>query len=147
MSCCRPPDEARVEPAAGKHPLAPLLEDARQGLQRIQNEVRDYSCVLVKRERIDGRLMPREMMTVKVRHEQLEGDRVVVPFSVYLRFSDPEEVEGREVLYVEAQNDGKMIVRKGGRRLANLTLAVSPDSPLRSTEIASRSPRSASRIC
>jgi len=109
-----------------QHPLMPLLEYAKQRLEVIDKSVSDYTCTLVRRERIDGRLANRSFAFVKLRHQQVRDRAVVVPFSVYMRFLAPAEVEGREVLYVPGQNDGKMIVRRGGRRFKFITVAIDP---------------------
>src|SRR5438132_11757991 len=53
-----------------------LLADARQAYAGIQ----DYSCMMVKRERIDGKLQPDNVITMKARTE---------PFSVYFKWHEP----------------------------------------------------------
>jgi hypothetical protein len=121
FACAGPKDADRLDK---------LLADAAAGLERMQRDVRDYACILIKRERIDGKLMPSEKMHVKLRHERRREGQVVVPFAVYLRFFGRPEIEGREVLYIRGGYNNKMIVRKGGRILANLTLTMSPDGPL-----------------
>ena len=91
----------------------------------MQESIQDYTCMLTRRERVDGRLMDYETMSVKVRHQQKDGGRIVEPFSVYVRFVSPDRVRGREVIYVEGQNNGKLIVRSGARFRAhhNVTAA------------------------
>jgi hypothetical protein len=69
-------------------------------------------------------------MRVKVRHERTSGDRIVTPFSVYVKFLQPSQVKGREVLYVRGQNDDALTVRRGGPRYPNMTLTLSPTGPL-----------------
>ena len=117
-----------AEPAAEVHPLQPVLQMARDGLQRIDRDISDYTCLLAKRERIDGRLGDTESMRLKVRHQRLQDGRVVVPFSVYVEFLQPERVRGREVLYVQGANQGKLIVRNGGGKFGYITTALLPDS-------------------
>ncbi|MDH3716918.1 MAG: DUF1571 domain-containing protein [Planctomycetota bacterium] len=94
-------DNASAEGAqtAGAHPLVPVIKLAYDGLQRIDNEIYDYSCTLVKRERIDGELGEHQYLFAKVRHE---------PFSVYMYFIAPNEMKGREVIYTAGQNGGKL---------------------------------------
>ncbi|MBL7043905.1 MAG: DUF1571 domain-containing protein [Pirellulaceae bacterium] len=111
-----------------EHPLLPVLRLAFEGYQRMDGEINDYTCVLTKRERVDGYLRGQETMFVKVRHQQVENGRVVTPFSVYLRFLSPAKVKGREVLYVHGKNNGMLIVRNGGTRFAYITTALPPDS-------------------
>jgi hypothetical protein len=85
---------------------------------------------LVTRERINGELADYQYLSVKIRNEQFDGDRVVVPFGTYVKFNSPGKFKGREVLYVAGENDGKMIVRKGGRRLGYLVLELDPNAKI-----------------
>lgn len=101
-------------PVMPAHPLEPALDLARQGLMTIRNDIRDYTCTLVKRERVNGQLGEYEYMFTKIRNRQVVDGRVVTPFSVYMYFLRPSNMQGREVLYVEGKNDNKMIAREGG---------------------------------
>ncbi len=96
----------------GEHPLDPAIRFAKDGLQRIQGGVHDYSCTIVKQERIDGELLPQEYMYAEIRNRKVEGGRIVQPFSVYLYFLKPEKIKGREVIYVEGQNNGKLMAHE-----------------------------------
>ncbi|MEZ6074343.1 MAG: hypothetical protein R3C56_01320 [Pirellulaceae bacterium] len=58
-----------------QHPLRPLLVEARQALEYIEQEVQDYTCTLVKRERIAGKLLPQETLIAKVLHGNDEVGR------------------------------------------------------------------------
>lgn len=113
-----------------KHPLAPALKMAYEGYRRISEEVDDYTCTLVKRERIDGELRDFEHIATKIRHERRSGDQVVVPFSVHMRFLAPQRVEGREVLFVEGANNGKMFARRGGTRFSSMAARIDPQGEL-----------------
>lgn len=126
------PGQESEEPVEPKEhdPLAPVLKMARDGYARIEQDVKDYQCNLTKREFVRGRLRGYETMLIKIRHRQVEDGRLVVPFSVYVKFSRPERVAGREVLYVEGRNGGKMIVRNGGDRLGFITTSVAPDASI-----------------
>lgn len=97
----------------GDHPLAPIVRVAKQGLREIDENIRDYSCKVTKRERINGELGDHQHMFVRVRHE---------PFSVYMFFLKP--FKGREVLYVDGQRDNELSVLAEGlkRRLGILHL-------------------------
>lgn len=112
-----------------EHPLLPLVRMATARLKTFDEEVRDYTCMLVKRERVDGKVLEYEHIELKLRHERVADDGVV-PFSVYLKFLGPAELRGREVVYVEGRNKGQLIALKGGPRLAYLTTAVDPESGL-----------------
>ncbi len=118
------------EPAAQEeHPLVPVLQIARRLAQRM-DRIEDYTCTLVKRERVRGELRGHEWIYVKLRHERTRHGRVEVPFSVYCRFLGPEKVAGREVLYRRGAFGGKMIVRRGGLRFAYVTVSIAPEGEL-----------------
>jgi hypothetical protein len=121
--------DADVETAADKPPLEKALEIANRGHERMQKEIEDYTCLLTKRERVDGRLYDHETLFVKIRHSRIKNGQVVTPLSVYVKFYSPDRVKGREVLYVEGRNDDKLIVRNGGLRFEYITTSVAPDSP------------------
>lgn len=101
-------------PAATEHPLDPALEIARDGLRHIDENVRDYTATLIKRERVGGRLQEYQSLEVKVRHRRLEEGGVITPFSVYLKFIAPRSLAGREVIWVEGQGDGRLIAHESG---------------------------------
>ncbi|MHB0959194.1 MAG: DUF1571 domain-containing protein [Pirellulaceae bacterium] len=107
-----------------------VLNFAREAATRIDNEIRDYTCILIKRERVDGEMGSYQYMHAKIRHAKKEGDNLVVPFSVLLTFLKPERMAGREVLFIENQNQGDLIARRGGRRSPNMTVQLPPDSPM-----------------
>lgn len=89
---------------AGEHPLAPALKLAHQMLAESQ-EIKDYSCRLVLRERIHGELQDHEYLEMKVRHE---------PFSVYFKKLHPKA--GEEAIYVAGLDDGLMWGHTIGQR-------------------------------
>ncbi len=122
------PDDAVPPPSIDRQTLETVLAMARDGQERIRREVRDYSCIMVKRERVHGRLGNYQYMYAKVRHRRQEADGKQVPFSVYLKFLGPRDVKGREVLFVEGQNEGRLIARKGGLRFAYITTELEPTS-------------------
>ena len=104
----------------GAHPLQPALELAQKGLAGLRGTIKDYSCTVVKRERIDGKLGEHEYMFAKIRHE---------PFSVYLYFLAPDTVKGQEVIFVDGKNDGNMLAHAGsGVRAMMGTVALKPQS-------------------
>ena len=111
-----------------KHPLWPALEMAVGSYKHIHRNVRDYSCTVVRRERVHGTLQDHEYMSAKVRHQRTRDGKVVIPFGVYLKVLAPDKVKGREVLFVAGENDGDMLVRNGGKRFAFVTTRISPDS-------------------
>lgn len=112
-----------------EHPLIPVLQTAKGLLQRME-QVEDYTCTIVKRERIGNELRGHEWISMKLRHERVQGGRVQTPFGVYLGFLGPDEVAGREVLYGPDLYGGKMIVRRGGLRFAYVTVSIAPEGDL-----------------
>ena len=104
------PDGAQFD-----EPLRHLAE-ARTALQA----VRDYSCVLIKRERINGVLTPNNVITLKVRNQ---------PFAVYMHWLSPEDMAGREVCYVPGKNGNKMRVRTNGGLGLLGWLTIDPKDP------------------
>jgi hypothetical protein len=94
-------------PASGPAAASPLdqpLRLANQAAQTFRN-VRDYTGIMVKQERIDGKLQPENMIEVKMRTQ---------PFSVYFRWLGPKDSAGQEVCYVAGKNDNKMLVHSTG---------------------------------
>ncbi len=87
----------------GEHPLAPVIRVLKASGEHIDNNIRDYSCTLVKRERVDGELGDPQHIFMKIRQQ---------PFSVYMSFLQP--YKGREVVYVAGQNENEMIVLEAG---------------------------------
>ena len=102
--------------------MEPALALAAKGLSNLRSNITDYSCTVVKRERIGGELQPHEYMFAKIRHE---------PFSVYLYFLAPESVKGQEVIYSDGKNDGNMLAHAGsGVRAMVGTVSLKPQSML-----------------
>ena len=102
---------------AEEHSLDPAIRVAKRAIKELES-IKDYSATMVKRERVDGKLLEHEYAYIKVRHD---------PFSVYIYFVGPKKVKGREVLYVEGKNDGKLIAHEGGGLLP-VTVKLKPDS-------------------
>jgi hypothetical protein len=86
-----------------EHPLVPVIRVCSASLEEIDRNIRDYSCTLVKQERIDGEMGEHQHIFMKILHE---------PFSVYMSFLQLHQ--GREVLWVADQNNGEMVVLEGG---------------------------------
>jgi len=63
----------------------------------------DYTATVFTRERVKGVLLDPQVMKLKMRHE---------PLSVYLKWLVGDK--GRELLYVDGQNNGNMLVKVGG---------------------------------
>jgi hypothetical protein len=101
-------------PARPSHPLDPAIDKAREGLAYIRENVVDYTATIIKRERIKGKLGEHQYMFAKIRNRKVEDGKVVTPFAVYLNFLKPDSVKGREVIWVEGQNEGNLIAHETG---------------------------------
>jgi hypothetical protein len=71
-------------------------------------------------------------MFAKIRNRKSKDGKLETPFGVYMRFLKPAAVKGREVIWVENQNDGKLVAHEGGL-LGLLTLKLKPDGPIAMT--------------
>jgi len=100
----------------------PALRWAYEGKRHLE-KIQDYSAIMVKRERHDGKLSNYEYMAIKVRHR---------PFSVYMYFLDPPSLRGQEVIYVAGRNNGKMWAHPppGLRNKLIGTISLDPTSPI-----------------
>ena len=79
--------------------------------------IKDYTALFLKRERINGVLLPLE--TIELRFQ--------APFKVYMAWHKPHAE--RVIVYVEGENDNKILVNPGGL-LRFLRLKLEPTSPL-----------------
>jgi hypothetical protein len=120
------PQAPTVPPAGGQAaPTAPsqLDEPLRLVVAAAQSyqQVRDYSCTLIKQERIKGVLPPENVILMKFRQQ---------PFSVYMRWSAPKEFVGQEVCYVHGKNNNMMRVHSpvGLGKLVGF-VSISPRDP------------------
>lgn len=111
------------------HPLAWVLKFAHEERAYLQQTVRDFTCRVTKRERIDGELQDYHYIDMRVREQVSMGGQMMQPLSVLLRFLGPSEVEGRRALFVAGQNDNKLLVRKGGRRFSYMVIDIDPFGP------------------
>jgi hypothetical protein len=92
-----------------EHPLDPFLEVARLARDKLLRDVQDYSAVLMNEVRLaSGQLREPQYLQIKIRHPR-EQDGKQIPFSIYSKFLEPKELAGQEVIWVEGQNDGKLI--------------------------------------
>jgi len=98
------------------HPLVPALLKAYESRSALQ-QVKDFEATFLKRE-VVGRKLLKSTMQVKVRQS---------PFSVYMKFIEP--YAGREVLYVDGQNQGNFLVHEAGFKSLAGTFSFAPRSP------------------
>jgi hypothetical protein len=93
-----------------------LLAQARTAYAKVQ----DYSCTLISRERIGGRLTPNNIVLMKVKER---------PFRVYLRWTEPRSQAGQEVCYATGRYQGEMRVHPNGILSTLGWVTLSPDDP------------------
>jgi hypothetical protein len=104
---------------AHRHSIT-LLET---GLRRLK-AVPGYTAEFSRQEIVGGALSEPETMQLKLRH---------APFSVYLKWTEGRP--GQELLYVDGENDGEMIVRPGGWKGRVLgPLKINPNGQLAQSE-------------
>jgi hypothetical protein len=123
------PSGAVPRSAAG-HPLDRVVTFARDEQAYLQRTVRDFTCRVTKRERIDGELQEHRYIDMQVREPRHAGPRATQPLSVLLEFLGPSEVQGRRVLFVAGRHDNRLLVRKGGRRFGYVVTDVDPSSSI-----------------
>lgn len=111
-----PAQSAGPASSTGMEQAIALLTEARLHFQN----VRDYECQLIKRERAQGTLLPESVLTMKVRSR---------PFSVYLRCDGPGADRGQEVCYVDGRDQGMMRVHPAGWRGIIGFVSISPTDP------------------
>lgn len=113
------PPEPQMEPTgpsdgSRRISMAQLLDLAADAYGHAVATVDDYSARFVQQERDDrGRLGDPTEMTMKVQTKH-RGGTLGSPMRVYLKFSSPEAVAGREVIWAEDLRDGKLLVREAG---------------------------------
>ena len=112
-----------------EHPLAWVLKFAQEERAYLQQTVRDFTCRVTKRERIEGELQDYYYIDMRVREQTDAGGQMTQPLSVLLEFLGPSHVEGRRALFVAGRNDNKLLVRTGGRRFAYMVIDIDPFGP------------------
>jgi hypothetical protein len=95
---------AAPSPTPASHPMDEPIRLITEA-QRAYANVQDYSCTLIKKEKMDSQPPVENVMNMKVR---------IQPFSVNLRWLEPKALAGQEAIYVAGKNDGKMRVKSAG---------------------------------
>ncbi len=83
------------------HPLDQPLQWMHEAA-KINAGIRDYTCYLIKQERVKGTMPPEHVIAFKYRAQ---------PFSVYMKWLAPAKTAGQEVAYIHGQKNNKMHVR------------------------------------
>jgi hypothetical protein len=115
---------------ADKHPLDPVLQLARDALDSMRRDIKDYKATLLKRERIGGKLGGESVMELKVINprEASEGQSAVA-MHVYLKFLSPSMSKGREVIWIEGANNNQIVAHEGGFKNL-LTMNLDPEGTI-----------------
>ncbi len=114
---------------AAPHPLDRAVNVAEVALADMRNEVQDYTAILKKREQING-VIDEAFMSIKVRCPRTLADGTVTPFSIYMKFLQPAESRGREVIWVDGRNSSKLSVHEGKGFLRFKTFHLDPTGTL-----------------
>lgn len=118
---------AAATPTTREATLEEVLQMAREGLDQLEQRIDDYTATLVKQERIGETLRPPETMQIKLQTRRVQDGQTVRPMRVYLHFTDPPAVAGREVIWREDANDGKLVAHEAGL-LNVMRVSLPPDS-------------------
>lgn len=98
-----------------ENPLDPLLMVAERGLEKLRNNLKDYTATIERQERVNGQLMPTETIALKIRQSQKDDQgNVVVPRGIYTRHVAPTDLAGQEAIWVEGENGGKLVAHTTG---------------------------------
>jgi hypothetical protein len=107
-----------VEPSQGiteDSSMDEVLKIAEETLLHMRQNLNDYTATIIKQETVDGVLSEANEMAIKVqcphRGGKLDDSE---PMRVYLRFQKPAGVAGREVIWAQDLNDGKLVVHEAG---------------------------------
>lgn len=91
------------------------VEGVLKSMQKAHEAIDDYVAVLHQKQLFNGELSPLEKITLKFKK----------PLSVYMKWLDGEN-QGREIIYIEGANDGKMWIHNGS--FPDLTLCLDPET-------------------
>lgn len=106
--------------------MADVLEMAKAARRNLADSLDDYTARFVKQEMDpNGVVGPETEMFIKVQ-TRLRGNTESAPFRVYLRFTSPESLNGREVIWGQDLYEGKMAVHEVGLLFSLKTLWLDP---------------------
>jgi Protein of unknown function (DUF1571) len=99
---------APLEPKSPTPPAAEPMDEPLRLLaaaRKAFDNVNDYTCLLIKRERVDGQTLADNVIHMKFRKE---------PFSVALVWQEPKNLVGQEAYFISGANENKLRVRGAG---------------------------------
>lgn len=114
----RPTVDLPTKNLSGEEAVRCNLKLLRAGFEQLK-KTRNFTGTFSKQERVDGILDEGSVIQVLSRHE---------PMSFYMKWLEGDP--GRELLYVEGENEGEMLVRLGGIRGRLMPVfKIDPDGP------------------
>jgi hypothetical protein len=129
----QPVNSSEIDPpkstTTSNRALDEAMKRARSCVEELKKNVDDYTATLVKRERVKNKLGDTQYMFAKIRNRKTKDGKLETPFGVYMRFLKPAAVKGREVIWVENENDGKLVAHEGGL-LGLLTVQLKPEGAI-----------------
>lgn len=93
-----------LSPAKAEDAGLKALETRLDAAWDTWKSVKNYTCVFIKQERIDGELLEKQTMTMKFRES---------PFSMYFKWIE-EPYKNRELLFQKGWNDNEIKAHEGG---------------------------------
>lgn len=107
--------------------MSDVLDMAQAARDHVSTSLNNYTARFVKQE-VDaqGVLGPETEMRLRVQ-TKLRNETDDAPMRVYLKFTAPADVNGREVLWAEDLNDGQMAVHEVGLLLGLKTIWLDPN--------------------
>ena len=105
------PSAVIAKAAPAPHPLDRALSEASIALEQMQARIFDYTATMRKVEQVNGAVGEPSYMNVKFRcPRNLPAGQT--PFSIYMKFLKPANSAGREVVWVDGENEGKLIAHE-----------------------------------
>jgi hypothetical protein len=116
------PTLAPAQQPVANQSLDQMLQWLYEG-RKFHASLRDYSCYLIKQERVRGVLLPENVIQFKFKPQ---------PFSVHMKWMSPNDLAGQEVAFQQGYNNNKMRVHpkvKGfGKNLLGF-VTIDPSDP------------------
>jgi outer membrane lipoprotein-sorting protein len=91
------------------------VEGVIKSMQKAHDGISDYVTVLHQKQRFGDELSPEERILLKFKK----------PFSVYMKWLDGKD-QGREIIFIEGANDGKMWIHNGS--FPDITFCLAPET-------------------
>ena len=116
-----------LPPNAAPHPLDRALIVVHEALASMRANVHDYTARMAKRESINGQLGKTSFMDIKIRSPRVAVQGQQTPFSIYMKFLQPRDASGREMLWVDGRHDGNLLTHQSGGIIGHGTFELNPD--------------------